>query len=144
MLQNPNWIREAFAGDDSVHHSSQGDIRFILKSAGDLHLPSANITLNESDERNMVVFSTGFGDGVYPSYFGYNSDDKISSLITDFLLPTSPDTPSAQKDKAVPVKPAPANPMPAGPMPAKPAPTQPAPADPSPKPTLRPWWQFWK
>ena len=35
---------------------------------------------------NLITFSTGFGDGVYASYFGFDKDDKIAALVTDFAL----------------------------------------------------------
>lgn len=40
---------------------------------------------------NLICFSTGWGDGSYPSFFGLSSDRRPSVLLTDFLLlkPTS-------------------------------------------------------
>lgn len=45
---------------------------------------TANITLPK-ESCNMVLFSSGFGDGVYPSFWGYDESDTICCLITDFL-----------------------------------------------------------
>ena len=33
---------------------------------------------------NIIVFSSGEGDGVYPSYFGHDADGDIVCLATDF------------------------------------------------------------
>ncbi len=38
------------------------------------------------DEANMAVFPSGYGDGTYPSYIGYDDEGKICRLVTDFLV----------------------------------------------------------
>ena len=35
---------------------------------------------------NVVMFSTGSGDGIYESYWGYDADGQIVELVTDFGL----------------------------------------------------------
>lgn len=35
---------------------------------------------------NIIAFSSGLGDGVYPSYFGYDENNEICCLVTDFGL----------------------------------------------------------
>jgi Protein of unknown function (DUF4241) len=35
---------------------------------------------------NLVAFSTGFGDGLYASYFGLDAEGKAVALVTDFAL----------------------------------------------------------
>jgi Protein of unknown function (DUF4241) len=32
------------------------------------------------------VFPSGYGDGTYPSYIGYDEYGKICRLVTDFLI----------------------------------------------------------
>ncbi len=34
---------------------------------------------------NIITFSSGFGDGSYPSYWGYDEKDEICCLVTDFV-----------------------------------------------------------
>lgn len=46
---------------------------------------TANIFL-PGTEHNVVAFSSGYGDGAYPSYWGIGSDGMVSSLVTDFLV----------------------------------------------------------
>ncbi len=46
----------------------------------------ANIKL-PGKKHNIVAFSTGWGDGAYPSYWGFKKDN-ICCLITDFLIIT--------------------------------------------------------
>lgn len=40
----------------------------------------------DSGEKNFACFSSGFGDGSYPSYFGYDDKGEICRLVTDFLV----------------------------------------------------------
>lgn len=35
---------------------------------------------------NVIMFSSGVGDGLYPSYFGFDEMGSVTCLITDFLL----------------------------------------------------------
>lgn len=37
-------------------------------------------------QNNIIMFSSGFGDGYYPAYWGYDSDNKLASLVIDFQL----------------------------------------------------------
>lgn len=44
----------------------------------------ANMCINESTNLNIVAFSSGSGDGIYPTYFGYDSEDNIVNIVTEF------------------------------------------------------------
>jgi hypothetical protein len=44
-----------------------------------------NFKLDES-VGNIVTFKSGLGDGVYASYFGFDANDKITNLVTDFTV----------------------------------------------------------
>lgn len=35
---------------------------------------------------NVIMFSSGYGDGAYPSYFGLDEEGEAVSLITDFFV----------------------------------------------------------
>ena len=35
---------------------------------------------------NIICFSSGWGDGLYPSFFGFSSQGQLCSLLTDFLI----------------------------------------------------------
>ena len=45
---------------------------------------AGNFALPESDY-NAAIFSTGFGDGCYPSFWGYDEEGEVCCLITDFM-----------------------------------------------------------
>jgi len=46
----------------------------------------ANVILDESSGANVVAFTTGGGDGKYPSFLGYDNKDCLVCLVTDFGL----------------------------------------------------------
>ena len=46
----------------------------------------ANIMLDPATGLNYTVFQTGFGDGTYISYWGYDDLGNIACLLTDFKL----------------------------------------------------------
>lgn len=46
----------------------------------------ANITLDEANGANLVMFASGWGDGVYASYWGYDADGEPVCLVTDFSV----------------------------------------------------------
>jgi len=47
----------------------------------------------ERDE-NIICFSSGWGDGSYPSFFGFAADGRVCTLLTDFFILT--DTENAE------------------------------------------------
>jgi len=40
----------------------------------------------EEREENIICFSSGYGDGAYPSFFGFDADGRVCQLVTDFLI----------------------------------------------------------
>ncbi len=38
------------------------------------------------DDTNMALFPSGYGDGTYPTYIGYDEEGRICRLVTDFLV----------------------------------------------------------
>jgi len=65
------------------------------KSAKDKNDPSdygnwVNFTLPNSD-LNITMFQSGYGDGVYPAYWGMTKDDEIVSLVIDFNVLLTPE-----------------------------------------------------
>jgi hypothetical protein len=46
----------------------------------------ANLKVSETTEANIVTFSSGWGDGGYASFWGYDADGSLTSLVTDFAL----------------------------------------------------------
>jgi hypothetical protein len=46
----------------------------------------ANIVVNHESGANVIIFSSGWGDGGYASFWGFDQSGNISSLVTDFAL----------------------------------------------------------
>ncbi|NET37521.1 MAG: DUF4241 domain-containing protein [Cyanothece sp. SIO1E1] len=44
----------------------------------------ANVVVNEANGANVIAFSSGWGDGGYASYWGYDAKGNLASLVTDF------------------------------------------------------------
>ena len=43
-----------------------------------------NFTIGQT-KLNIIMFSSGWGDGIYPSFFGYDESGKICALYIDFM-----------------------------------------------------------
>ncbi|MCR6640354.1 MAG: DUF4241 domain-containing protein [Sporocytophaga sp.] len=37
-------------------------------------------------ELNITMFQSGYGDGVYPAYWGIDKEGQVTSLVIDFLV----------------------------------------------------------
>jgi hypothetical protein len=48
----------------------------------------ADFPLEAETGMNVVFFSSGFGDGTYPSYWGYDGAGGLACLVTDFRVLT--------------------------------------------------------
>jgi hypothetical protein len=46
----------------------------------------ADIALNDKTGANLIMFASGWGDGVYASYWGYDADGALACLVTDFSI----------------------------------------------------------
>ena len=45
-----------------------------------------NSLIPGDDQINLVVFQAGFGDGIYPCYWGLDEENNVSQLIADFFV----------------------------------------------------------
>jgi hypothetical protein len=46
----------------------------------------ANMKVSDETEANIIAFSSGWGDGDYASFWGYDASGHLTSLVTDFAL----------------------------------------------------------
>jgi hypothetical protein len=46
----------------------------------------ANMKMSDDIEANMIAFSSGWGDGGYASFWGYDALGNLTTLVTDFSL----------------------------------------------------------
>lgn len=61
---------------DPVHQRAGGDFIDLTIPGTDMHIP---------------MFSTGWGDGYYPVYWGYSEDGQLASLVITFIDPSELD-----------------------------------------------------
>jgi hypothetical protein len=59
------------------------DGMFPSEEAADWNL-STEVVVDEATGANVIGFSSGFGDGAYPSWFGLDGDGEPIVLLTDF------------------------------------------------------------
>lgn len=66
------------------------DIYELLKDQFDgTYVHTYNYAIGNIDggtDNNIAVFSSGWGDGCYPSYFGFDESGEPCALVTDFLV----------------------------------------------------------
>ena len=53
-------------------------------AAGEVYRPSREWLTLTAGKGSVAVFSSGFGDGYYSSYFGFDAADRLVALLTDF------------------------------------------------------------
>ncbi|WP_448268932.1 DUF4241 domain-containing protein [Nostoc sp. DSM 114159] len=46
----------------------------------------ANVCIDSSTQANIIAFHSGWGDGIYATYLGYDKNNNIVNVITDFNL----------------------------------------------------------
>lgn len=46
----------------------------------------ADARINNQIESNIIIFSSGWGDGGYASFWGYGASGNVTCLVTDFAL----------------------------------------------------------
>ena len=52
----------------------------------------ANIPLPLNKDENLILFHSGWGDGVYPVVGGYDSNGKLIAIHTDFFVMLAPES----------------------------------------------------
>jgi hypothetical protein len=45
-----------------------------------------NLIVDEATGANVIAFSSGYGDGSYPSYWGHDLTGQRVALVTDFVV----------------------------------------------------------
>lgn len=59
---------------------------FEKNAATDTGAHWINFTIPHSTLHNVIMFSSGFGDGNYPCYWGVNAGNEVCSLVVDFFV----------------------------------------------------------
>ena len=78
-------------------------IEQALEVAPDDDWFSANIAVSQSPPTNAIAFSSGFGDGLYASWFGLDAAGNAVCLLTDFeVVDTEVRQPKSPRAEAKP------------------------------------------
>jgi hypothetical protein len=75
---------QALAEEDAGEFYHERVIGEMYKSGE--HRGWTNIVVDQKSGRNLAVFSSGYGDGVYASYWGLGAAGELCCLITDFAI----------------------------------------------------------
>ncbi len=46
----------------------------------------ADIIMDEKGGINTIVFASGWNEGTFPTYYGFDKDNKLSRIVTDFMV----------------------------------------------------------
>lgn len=65
---------------------NSGNYMSLIEELNKTYKHTRSWLLWQRDEANALLFSSGLGDGRYPTYIGYDNDNKICRLTTDFLM----------------------------------------------------------
>ncbi|KYC39700.1 hypothetical protein WA1_30690 [Scytonema hofmannii PCC 7110] len=79
LILEKNWNAET----DEDFFSSQ--LLEALQKSSNSPWCWTNFCVDESTQANIIAFDSGWGDGIYPSYFGYDVQENIISVVTEFI-----------------------------------------------------------
>jgi Protein of unknown function (DUF4241) len=91
-------VRESFMGADAaralVAPAKQSAARHeddedLFEALSRPYVPTwswTNLILDEATGANVIAFSSGYGDGSYPSYWGHDLAGQRVALVTDFVV----------------------------------------------------------
>jgi hypothetical protein len=74
--------------DDFELFCERATAEMIKNSFGKYPLTAgwADLKVSNDTEANIIMFSSGWGDGGYSSFWGYDADGNLTALVTDFAL----------------------------------------------------------
>jgi hypothetical protein len=85
MVGDPCYLDQWEVWDDKVDSFDE----YANKAGSYGYLGSAQATLTkgygELGISNAVVFSTGYGDGIYPVYAEINDEGRVTRVVIDFV-----------------------------------------------------------
>lgn len=58
----------------------------IIMTIRDSETSTGNILIDPKSGSNIIVFTSGWNKGVFPTYYGLDKNNKLSRLVTDFMV----------------------------------------------------------
>jgi hypothetical protein len=110
MPDEDTWYEGLFENNNQDCWFNQMDDSNLIRNG------IANITLPLTEnDNNLVLFHSGWGDGYYPVIGGYDAEDNLVAVHTDFFVISPPEVVEQEKE-------------------AK---------EENPVPQSKPWWKLW-
>jgi len=82
MHPSPDYVAKVNAVSDYFQEFNDQ----LLQELGQTNYLFANVTVDIADSANIIAFSSGWGDGRYASFFGYDMQGEPVCLVTDFQV----------------------------------------------------------
>ena len=77
-------VAERIASDTDTNFYEKFEAEFEAS-----YIPTYNYLLCSAfggEHKDFACFSSGWGDGYYPSYFGFDEEGNPCALVTDFCI----------------------------------------------------------
>lgn len=46
----------------------------------------ADMIIDKKTGHNIIIFASGWNEGTFPTYYGFDKDNKLARLVTDFMV----------------------------------------------------------
>ncbi len=69
--------------DDKELEAYEKNIKVKIRNSTD---STADIVIDKKTGSNIIVFTTGWNNGVFPTYYGLDNQNKLVRLVTDFMV----------------------------------------------------------
>lgn len=80
-------LKAAQAFDERMNDESYSEALIAEMEKTYVHTWSwANLEMDTETNANVIMFSSGLGDGCYASYFGFDEEHNPMMLVTDFVI----------------------------------------------------------
>lgn len=60
--------------------------KLVRDTVGKNESSVAEIIIDKKTNGNIVIFASGWNDGTFPTYYGFDKQKKLSRLVTDFMV----------------------------------------------------------
>ncbi len=60
--------------------------RNVKDTVRDSECSCADLIIDEKTGSNIIIFSSGWNEGTFPTYYGFDKDNNLARLVTDFMV----------------------------------------------------------
>jgi hypothetical protein len=69
--------------DEDELEQYEKKVKESVRKSGD---SCADVEIDEKTKSNIIIFTSGWNDGVFPTYYGFDKNNKLARLVTDFMV----------------------------------------------------------